>query len=116
MAANLGVAKSTFQLWEATYPEFSASLERAMTLSQMWWEDKGQENIDADKFQAAMWSRSMAARFPDDWRETSRQERTGPDGGPQQLNVTGDAVADLTRRLARLASPGSAAGSTEGSE
>lgn len=82
MAATLGVAKSTVQLWESVHPEFSAALERAMTLSQMWWEDKGQDNIAADKFQASMWSRSMAARFPDDWREVSRQESSGVDGKP----------------------------------
>lgn len=82
MAAEMNVAKSTVQLWEKEHPEFSAAMERAMTLSQRWWEDKGQENIDAEKFQASMWSRSMAARFPDDWRETSRQEQSGVEGKP----------------------------------
>lgn len=77
MAASIGVAKSTIQLWEKEHPDFSVALERAMTLAQMWWEDKGQENIDADKFQAAMWSRSMAARFPDDWRESKDMNLNG---------------------------------------
>ena len=116
MAATLGVSKRTFVLWEEAHPEFLSALEYAMTLSQLWWEDKGQDNIDAQNFQASMWSRSMSARFPDDWRETSRQERTGPNGGPQEHNVTSDAVADLTRRLARLAAPATEGGDAGGSE
>lgn len=119
IAATLGVAKRTLVLWEAANPDFLSAMEYAKTLEQLWWEEQGQANLVTGKditFQSAMWSRSMAARFPDDWRETSRQERTGPDGGPQQLNVTGDAVADLTRRLARLAAAQPERGPIEGAE
>ena len=56
-------------LWEKTHPDFSVALERAKTLEQMWWEDAGQDGMIGDKFNGAVWGRSMAARFPDDWRE-----------------------------------------------
>lgn len=116
MAATIGISRECIYEWERTIPEFSDALKRAKALEQLWWEDAGQDGMSADKFNGQVWGRSMAARFPDDWRETSRQERTGPDGGPQQVNVTGDAVADLTRRLARLAPTGPAAGNAEGAE
>ena len=102
IAATLDVSRATLDNWEAAHPDFLDAMTRAKQLEQLWWEDKGQENLNADRFQASMWSRSMAARFPNDWREVSRQEQSGPDKSPIQHNVTGDAIADLTRRLARL--------------
>lgn len=73
MAAELGVAKSTLQLWEKVHPDFSAALSYAIALSQQWWEDSGQTGMTADKFNNGVWVRSMAARFPEDWRETTDQ-------------------------------------------
>lgn len=85
MAAEFEVAKATIQNWEKEYPEFLAAMTRAMTLSQAWWEKKGQDCLVMPagvSFQASAWSRSMAARFPDDWREKTATEHSGPDGGP----------------------------------
>lgn len=85
MAAELEIAKSTIQEWEKHHPEFSVAMTRAMTLSQAWWEKKGQDCLvmpAGASFQASAWSRSMAARFPDDWREKTATEHSGPDGGP----------------------------------
>lgn len=85
IAAEFDVAKSTLQEWEKQYPEFSVAITRAMTLSQAWWEKKGQECLimpAGATFQSSVWSRSMAARFPDDWRENSKLEHVGKDGGP----------------------------------
>lgn len=85
MAAEFEVAKATIQNWEKEHPEFLAAMTRAMTLSQAWWERKGQDCLVMPagvSFQASAWSRSMAARFPDDWREKTATEHSGPDGGP----------------------------------
>lgn len=82
MAAQFGVARKTIYEWEKVYPEFSDALARAMALSQAHWEDQGQENLTSNTFQSSVWSRSMAARFPEDWKEVKREEQTGPDGGP----------------------------------
>lgn len=87
IAAELDVAKATIQNWEKEHPEFLASMTRAMTFSQAWWEKKGQDCLvmpTGVTFQASAWSRSMAARFPDDWREKTATEHTGPNGGPLQ--------------------------------
>lgn len=98
MAAELGVTRTTFDNWSAAHPEFLEALAHAMLLSQAWWENAGQKGLTADKFNASVWSRSMAARFPEDWRENSRHEHTGAGGGPIQY-------ANMTReeRLARIA-------------
>lgn len=69
MAAELGVHRDTVNEWERVHPDFSDAITRALLYSQQWWEDIGQDNLSADRFQASMWSRSMAARFPAEWRE-----------------------------------------------
>jgi hypothetical protein len=69
MAAELGVNRDTLNEWQRVHPEFSVAITRAVLYSQQWWEDEGQSNLRSDRYQASMWSRSMAARFPDDWRE-----------------------------------------------
>lgn len=91
IAAELGVAKSTLQEWEKEFPEFSVAITRAMTFSQAWWETKGKECLvmpAGATFQSSVWSRSMAARFPDDWRENSKMEHVGKDGGPIEHTTT----------------------------
>jgi hypothetical protein len=82
MAAQFDVSRQTLENWCEAHPEFLDAITRAMTLAQAWWEDAGQTGMSADKFNGSVWSRSMAARFPADWREISRQEQTGADGGP----------------------------------
>lgn len=86
MASELGVSKPTVQNWMAAHPEFLAAMEEARALSQRWWEDAGQNGMAAPGFNASIWSRSMAARFPDDWREQKGVELTGKDGGPMQID------------------------------
>lgn len=92
MCAVIGVARNTLEMnWPAAHPEFAAALEQARLLSQVWWEDFGQQNMNKPGFSAAAYNRSMAARFPNDWRETHRAELTGADGAP----LGGTAEIDL---------------------
>jgi hypothetical protein len=94
MAAELGVAKQTLQNWCDAFPEFLGAFTRSRLESQRWWEDAGQANMllapGQGTFNASVWSRSMAARFPEDWREKSGVELTGANGGP--VAVTGIAI------------------------
>ena len=39
------------------------------------------------KLNPQLWSRSMAARFPDDYRESNKVELTGKNGGPVESQV-----------------------------
>ncbi len=94
MAAEIGINKDTLYEWESVHPEFSDALTRAMALSQQWWEDKGQSGLDANVFNGGVWSKSMAARFPEDWRDNSTVNLNHNLGSAlDQLNAnpTGDA-------------------------
>lgn len=70
IASELNVTRECLYEWMRTNQEFSDAMTRAKQLEQRWWEDKGQDGLDADKFNGGVWSRSMAARFPQDWRES----------------------------------------------
>lgn len=101
MAAEIGVTRTTFDNWSKAHPEFLEAITYAMLLSQAWWENTGQDNLRADKFNASVWSRSMAARFPEDWRETSKHQHAGPNDGPiEYANLTEE---QIDARLAALA-------------
>lgn len=78
MAAEIGVSRPTLEAnWPEAHPEFLEAFTHARELSQAWWERQGRENLTADKFQAQLYSRSMAARFPHDWRESKQVEHKG---------------------------------------
>lgn len=88
MASQLDTSKQTLLRWVDANPEFRDAMEIARSHSQAWWETMGQANLvmpkDSGTFQGSVWSRSMAARFPDDWRENKGVELTGANGGPVQ--------------------------------
>jgi lambda repressor-like predicted transcriptional regulator len=116
IACQLGVARSTLEeAWTSQHPEFSEAFARAREESQSWWERAGREGLKADKFNAQIWSRSMAARFPHDWRETTRQEHTGKDGGPieQRIREDADVVTGAIAGLAQRARAAGVAGETQ---
>jgi hypothetical protein len=100
MASDIGVSRNTLETsWTAAHPEFLEALEIARECSQSWWESMGRVNLimnkEAGTFQASVWSRSMAARFPRDWRENKGVELTGKDGGAVQ-SVTKIELVALT--------------------
>lgn len=82
MAFELGVTKQTLHNWTDAHPQFLDAFTRAKLASQVWWERKGRDGMEkpSNEFQASIWSRSMAARFPEDWREVKGAELTGKDG------------------------------------
>lgn len=94
MAAEIGVHKDTIYEWAKVHPAFSDSLTRARLESQRWWEDAGQSGMVAPGFNASIWSRSMAARFPEDWREQKGVELTGANGGPLQVQAIERTIVD----------------------
>lgn len=87
MAADIGVSRPTIEeVWPAAHPEFFEAFNQARLLSQAWWEKTGRigmfEEPGGVKLNPSIWSRSMAARFPKDWRENSKHEVSGIDGAP----------------------------------
>lgn len=89
MAAELDVSRQSIYEWASVHPEFSDAMTRAKEHAQRWWEDAGQDSMllapGQGTFNGSVWSRSMAARFPDDWREKSETALTGAGGGPVQI-------------------------------
>ncbi len=89
MAVEIGVCRNTLETnWTAAHPEFLEAFTYATQCSQAWWERTGRLGMLTNDISAPIWSRSMAARFPRDWREVKGTELTGKDGGPVQQAVT----------------------------
>ena len=86
IASHLGMSLRVFYDWKEKYPEFLQALDDAKQYEQYWWEEQAQayliENKDSDKINTSLWSRSMAARFPKKYRESTKTEITGADGVP----------------------------------
>jgi hypothetical protein len=78
MAAHFDISRQTIDNWAAENPEFLEALSRAKVHSQDWWENMGMKGMVGDKFNAAVWKKSMEARFRDDY--TERKELTGEGG------------------------------------
>lgn len=77
MAAQLDVSRECIYEWGRVYPEFSDALSRARAKAQAHWEDMGHSGIYAPGFNGSVWVKSMAARFPEDWREKTEQKIEG---------------------------------------
>jgi len=94
IASQIGVGTKTMYNWRDEFPEFLRALEMAKELELDWWENIAQnmmvENKDGSKLNSAIWSRSMAARFPKKYRESTKTEITGENGAPllQGIQVT----------------------------
>lgn len=92
MACALGVVKQTLVNWANEHPEFLAAFNFAKQESQNWWETTGQiylvEAPGGPKINAGLYSRSMAARFPDDYREKQDLNLGGQPNNPIETKVT----------------------------
>lgn len=97
IAVSLGVPRTTMLSWADQHLEFSTALTRAKECEQAWWEDQGQKGLTADKFNSAVWAKSVSARFRDDY--TDRRELAGvPDRPIETKEVT--SRRDLARSIA----------------
>ena len=86
MAYHFNIGLRTIYQWRDAHEEFAHALEDAKGFEQAWWEEQAAaymvENKESDKLNASLWSRSMAARFPKKYRESTKTEITGADGAP----------------------------------
>lgn len=77
MAAHFDVSRQTIDNWASDYPDFLEALNRAMAHCQAWWEDKGAEGMEKPGFNAAVWKKSVEARFRDDYTERREVSHSG---------------------------------------
>lgn len=82
IAAALDVARMTLYEWASRHPEFSDAITRAKDLAQAWFEDRGQAGLSSREFNASLWAKQVSCRFREDYTDTSKQEISGPGGGP----------------------------------
>ena len=103
IACRLDVTRETIYSWCSEKTEFSDAIKRASQFAQDWWESKGQEGLVMPGFNASLWSKSMAARFPNDYMESRRMELMGKDGGPiEHRDVSKLSDAELKAELAAM--------------
>jgi hypothetical protein len=102
MAAHFDVSRQTIDNWALAHPEFLEALNRAMSHCQAWWEDQGQTGLTFQGFNAAVWKKSVEARFRDDYTERSEIKHSGG------LNLS--SMTD--EELAAIATSGSARASS----
>jgi len=93
IAATLGIDRPTLYDWRDQHEEFSTALKKAKSLEQLWWEHQGQIGMTSGKFNAAVWTKSMQARFREDY--TERTEITGANGGAISIKTQMLDVSDL---------------------
>jgi len=82
MAAHFDVARDTLNNWAEAHEEFLAALNRAKAHCQAWWENKGMDGMEKAGFNAAVWSKSMQARFREDYTERQEQTHKGDANNP----------------------------------
>jgi hypothetical protein len=85
IASELDVDRATMLGWADQHEEFSTALIRAKTHEQAWWEKAGKSGMVADKFNAQVWTKSVTARFREDYTEKR-------DDAPQITIVTNSAI------------------------
>ena len=91
MALSMDVSYRTLCRWRDEHEEFCHALEDAQAYSQAWWEDQAQSYMvevhQGEKLNPSLWSRSMAARFPNKYSDRNRVEVTGKDGEKLQMEI-----------------------------
>lgn len=79
MALDLGIAYSTFDVWQNDNEEFSEAVKAAEKISQGWWEKQGRIATfgGIQNFNATSFIFNMKNRFKEDWRDKVEQENSG---------------------------------------
>lgn len=89
IAATLGTTRKVLWVWAQEHEEFRHAMDFAKECELLWWENQAKNHLflehQGGSFNASVWSRSMAARFPDDYRENKTVAVTGADGGAIKL-------------------------------
>ena len=106
IAATLNIGWRNLQNWEGAHDDFRAALEEARLYALAYWENLANTHVieapGGPKLNTGLWSRSMSARFPNEYRENSKIEHTGPGGGAIQHDVTLDFSQSLIDDLLNM--------------
>lgn len=84
MCCAIGICRATGYNWmDEKHASFQQSfldiIKKARSISQAWWERQGRTQLENSKFNATLFNKQIAGRFPDDWRDVSRLDHTSKD-------------------------------------
>jgi transposase len=96
IVAKLGICFVTFYAYQQDNPDFLKAVNKAMLLSQAWWEENGRYGTfgGVKNFNAQAYNFQMKNRFrntEEAWTDKSETELTGKDGSdliPSGINIT----------------------------
>ena len=103
IAAELDIHPRLLAHWEEAHEDFRHALELSRVKAMAHWEMLAQTHMieipGGPKVNTGLWSRSMAARFPEHYRENSKVEVVGKNDGAIQVDVIHDLSKDLITDL-----------------
>jgi hypothetical protein len=100
ISAQIDIPRTTMITWGDEHEEFSTVLTRAKELEQAWWEDQAQLGLTADKFNAAVWSKSVTSRFRGEYAEKREVDLTSSDGSMTPRGDVEETRAAIKSKLA----------------
>lgn len=77
IACALDVPRTTMLSWADEHEEFSTALTRAKECEQAWWEAAAQNGTAQTLIGPAVWGKSVAARFRDEYTDRQEQKLSG---------------------------------------
>lgn len=77
MAEACDVHRNTMDVWATAHPEFLEALTRAKQKAQAWFERAGRLGLTAERFNAPLWQKQMAARHRDEYTERQDVNHSG---------------------------------------
>jgi len=95
MASHFDVSRQTIENWASDHPEFLEALSKAKAHCQAWWEKAGREGmfLGGSGFNAAVWKKSMEARFREDYTERTETKLSGDAEAPVAF-----VIRDMTKK------------------
>jgi hypothetical protein len=103
ISSELGITWQTLGNWAEANPDFFTALEEAKKEEMLFFEklalDHMIERPGGNRINTALWSRSMAARFPHKYRENNKLEVTGKNNGAIQVDVVHDFAEELMNEI-----------------
>jgi hypothetical protein len=105
ISAQVDIPRTTMITWGDEHEEFSTVLTRAKELEQAWWEDQAQLGLTADRFNAAVWSKSVTSRFRGEYAEKREVDLTSSDGSMTPRGDVEETRAAIKSKLAGVTAP-----------
>lgn len=82
VAGSIGVSRATIYTWLKEHEDFAEAVAIGQAAAILWWEKQNRSLATTGEGNAASIIFGLKNRASDEWRDISRQEQTGPNGGP----------------------------------